>query len=199
MTSKKNVPYGTKLRLYKELLIKWQNSVNLVGASTLNEIEERHFADSLALLSYIPSTTEHILDLGSGAGFPGLVIAIATNIHTTLIESDRKKCQFLREAKRLSQANATIENHRIESYKGPKAQVITSRALASVDKLLEYSHELLTQDGFLLLLKGKNAKNEIADAEKRWHFNYEIFPSETSLEGHIIKIWDIHDKRIRHS
>ena len=107
-----NVPRGTIFESYLNLLLKWQSKVNLISPATVSVAWERHFEDSLTLVPYIDDKAECIIDLGSGAGFPGLVVCISTNIPTILIESDRKKCLFLKEVIRTTNANATVHKRK---------------------------------------------------------------------------------------
>jgi 16S rRNA (guanine527-N7)-methyltransferase len=197
LMDQENVPRGTNLEIYLNTLVKWQGSINLIASSTVDKVWQRHFIDSLQLIPLIPAGTRSCIDLGSGAGFPGLVINIVSALEMTLIESDRKKCMFLRQVIRLCSAhNVSCLNARIEQVDNLQAPLIISRALAPLDSLFCYSQKLLINDGVMLFLKGENLNNEIAEAEKKWHFNYEILKSNTSLTGKIIKVWDLYDKGV---
>ena len=196
LLKQKNVPRGTNLEIYVNTLIKWQSSINLISSSTADNVWQRHFMDSLQLIPLIPEGTRSCIDLGSGAGFPGLVVGIVSGMNVTLIESDRKKCTFLREVIRLCKVKASCINARIEQIDNLQASLILSRALAPLDQLFCYSQKLLLNDGVMLFLKGENLNNEIAEAKKKWHFNYDIHKSKTSSTGRIIKVWDLHDKGI---
>ncbi|OJW53901.1 MAG: 16S rRNA (guanine(527)-N(7))-methyltransferase RsmG [Alphaproteobacteria bacterium 41-28] len=186
-----------RLKTFQRLLEEWQQKVNLVSSSTLPHLWDRHFKDSLQLLSYLPKQNASLLDLGSGAGFPGLVLAIAgpQNLTVTLVESDLKKCLFLENVSRETIAHVTIIRERIESLsEGVKADVITARGLAPLPVLLEYSVPLMRTNAICLFLKGKEVEKEILDAQKKWEFDLEIFPSLTDSKGRILKIK--HPKRI---
>lgn len=184
-----------KLALYAELLTTWQRAVNLVAPSTLDQIWHRHFADSAQLLPRAPDA-EVWVDLGSGAGFPGVVIAIlATNqdnriVH--LIESNGRKCAFLSEVIRRTQAPAVVHEGRIEDIaRGGRiglADVVTARALAPLKSLLGLSCAFFGENTLGLFLKGRDAEQEIREAGRRWRFEYECVPSRTSGEGRIVEI-----------
>ena len=130
-------------------------------------------------------------DLGSGAGFPGLVLSIAFGNPVTLIESDTRKASFLREAARASRADARIINSRIENVDIAPVPVITARALAPLPALLDYAFPLLQPHGFCLFLKGRRAVNELAEAQSNWHLAAEWIPSQTDPQGAIVKLSQI--------
>ncbi|WP_331255207.1 16S rRNA (guanine(527)-N(7))-methyltransferase RsmG [Candidatus Bealeia paramacronuclearis] len=185
-----------RFQIYKVLLLKWQKAINLVSRETIKDLENRHFKDSLQLLDYISEDLTSHLDLGSGAGFPGLVLAIASSrLQTTLVESDQRKCEFLKNVSRETKTPVTILNVRIENLGNEsKYDLITARALAPLIDLLKYS-EPLSHDGTqFLFLKGRGFKEEIEDAEKKWKFDLEIFHSSTHSEGVIIQIKNLKKK-----
>lgn len=187
----------TRLKTFQRLLEEWQPRINLVSASTLPALWERHFEDSLQLLSHLPQEKTSLIDLGSGAGFPGLVLALARpeTLEVTLVESNLKKCLFLENVSRETFLNVRILRSRIESLGGAeKYDVVTARALAPLPLLCAYALPLMKQDGIALFLKGKGVEKEIQDAQKKWDFDLEIFPSLTDLQGRILKI--THLKRI---
>ena len=177
-----------KLQVYAGLLVKWQGSVNLVGKSTLPRLWQRHFYDSAQLYQYLISPGP-LIDLGAGAGFPGLVLAAMGRDDVTLIESSRKKCSFLREVAGRLSLNVNIFQERIEALEArPNARYIVSRALAPLDKLLFYSWPLLSEDGTCIFLKGRDVETELTDAEKNWKIQLEIHPSASDAEGIILTI-----------
>lgn len=188
-----------KFEIYKKLLIKWQNAINLVSRETLKDLDKRHFDDSLQLLKYIPPATNththtHI-DIGSGAGFPGLVLAIAnSNLTTTLVESDLRKCQFLKNVSRETLTPVSVLNQRIESIQDLQYDLITARALSNLNQLLIYAKPLSHNNTVFLFLKGVGVDDEISKAQKFWDFNLEIFPSLTHSEGKIIRIQNLNSK-----
>jgi 16S rRNA (guanine527-N7)-methyltransferase len=176
-----------KLSCYETLLQKWQAKINLVSASTLHEIWTRHFLDSYQLLSTIPDMQAPLIDLGSGAGFPGAVLAILGCTDVTLIEKDQRKCSFLRTVSRETITPFTVYEGDIEQYPH-KAALITSRALAPLNGLLSYAYPLLRPDGRCLFLKGKGVDEEITDALCNWDMTINKNPSITSSEGVVLEI-----------
>jgi 16S rRNA (guanine527-N7)-methyltransferase len=192
-----SVPRETvdKLVTYVQLLKQWQKAVNLVAPSTLEQIWHRHFADSAQILPYAAESRLWV-DLGSGGGFPGLVIAILLanheNRHVHLIESNGRKCAFLSEVVRKTGAPATVHAGRIEDIVRAgvigKADVVSSRALAPLVSLLGMACGFLGENSVGLFLKGREARQEIADAGKVWRFDYECVPSQTSDDGNIVII-----------
>lgn len=196
MTFYKNVPRGTFLQLeeFKSLLLKWNKKINLISRSDESVIDERHIADSMQLLNYLPENKSvSILDLGSGAGFPGLILAIFGYQHITLVEADLKKYIFLKEVCSMLGLSCVIENQRIEAMpEDKKYDVITARALASISKLLEYSQNFIHNKSKLLLLKGRNLERELKEAEKDWNFSYFSHSNELLHgSGFIVEITNI--------
>lgn len=186
-----NVSHETfrKMEIYHQLLIKWQQKINLVSPKTLDNAWERHFLDSAQLFPLLSYPEHPIFDLGSGAGFPGLILSIMGTTQINLIESDQRKCVFLSEVIRLTQTSAKVFNLRIESVeKDFQARVVTSRACASLDNLLNYAYPLLSPEGECLFLKGRGVESEISEAQKRWMFHVEQHPSITEAEGCILRI-----------
>lgn len=178
-----------KLDTYYDLLIKWQQKINLISPKTLDEVWSRHFLDSAQLFSLLSYTDKSIFDIGSGAGFPGLVLSVMGASQINLVESDGRKCVFLSEVIRQTSSNAKVHNCRIESLPPEiNAATVTSRACASLDLLLNYSHPLLSEDGECLFLKGRGAEQEIEEAERRWMFHVEQYPSIVDEEGCILRI-----------
>ena len=166
-----------KLSLYVDLLQKWQVRFNLVGPSTLQNIWRRHMLDSSRLFPYITKGVGSVLDLGSGAGFPGLVLSIMGLSNVVLLESNRKKCAFLKEVIRETACDTTVFNGRVEKYsKLRSAQYVTSRALASLDDLLIMSYPLLGYGGRCLFLKGVRYEEELTLATKKWSMDVIIHP-----------------------
>lgn len=186
-----------KLETYLGLLRKWQKSINLVSAGTLDDAWQRHFEDSLQLAAFVPEGAR-IADLGSGAGFPGLVLAIARpDLDVTLIESDTKKCTFLSTVSRETSTRITVINKRIESVTLDSVPaIVTARALAALDKLLGYCLRWAEENPglTLLFLKGEKMDEEIAAARAVYAFDAETFPSQTSKEGGILQIRNLRRK-----
>ena len=179
-----------KLELYHDLLISWQKKYNLVGPSTLKDIWERHFIDSAQLFSLLP--LEHkekpIYDIGSGAGFPGMVLAIMGRKDIVLCESSSKKCIFLEEVKNKTNTNVIIDNIRAESLPSCSATAIMARAVASLSELLNLSIPNLAKKGVCIFPKGINWKKELLFAQKRFHIDYKVVESITSKDSSIIII-----------
>lgn len=170
------------LKIYHDLLLKWQKQINLISNNTIGNSWERHFEDSLQMLEFIPIRTKNLLDLGSGAGFPGLVIAIEKpEIHVTLIEADQKKCSFLKTVSRETSTNITVINNRIEnSTIDFMPDIISARALASLDKLFHYCCKWIEINPNLQLIfpKGQNFENELEECAINWSFDKAIHKSK---------------------
>ncbi len=160
-----------KLDAYLANLEKWQRAINLVGRKTLEDPWRRHILDSAQLAPLLPETAAKIADLGSGAGLPGLVLAIMTGADVHLIESDQRKATFIRETARVTGTVVTIHVARIENVTPLGADVVTARALAPLDRLLPWAHRHLTSGGKSLLLKGAEVDEELTLARKKWRMN----------------------------
>ncbi|HRJ12290.1 MAG TPA: 16S rRNA (guanine(527)-N(7))-methyltransferase RsmG [Alphaproteobacteria bacterium] len=184
-----------RLENYEKLLRQWQERINLVSASTLPDLWNRHFMDSFQLLNHVLAgvSRETCVDLGSGAGFPGMVLAIAGVANMNLIESDQRKCAFLREVSRETSAGAMIHNQRIESV-NLRADIITSRAFADLAKTLEISAHLCHAKTEYLLLKPLDMDKELTETTKYWYFQHEMTPSQSDPRGAILHIWDVKRK-----
>ena len=176
---------------FAALLLRWNRTVNLIARRDEPNLWDRHIADSLQLAPLIPPGTPRAIDLGSGGGFPGLVLAIATAIPFDLIESDQRKAAFLREAARATGAPATIHNVRIEAARLPPAPLVTARALAPLPHLLALAAPKLAPTGICLFLKGQNVASELTDAATQWHMRVEMLPSQTSPVASILRISEI--------
>ena len=180
------------LDTYVAQLTRWQTVKNLVGPSTLSEVWSRHIADALQLLALAPDAKRWI-DLGSGAGIPGLILAIAgkeRGIQVTLVESNARKCAFLTEAARLTGAPATVRNARIEAVIGAEAgaDIVCARALAALDQLLDWSAPLLKSGTTGLFPKGRDVQAELTQAAARWTFTYDLVPSRTESDARIVRV-----------
>lgn len=180
-----------RLELYANVLEKWNRRINLVGPESLIDPWRRHFLDSAQIMSLLPPGKPLIVDLGSGAGFPGLVLAIMTPARVHLVESNSRKCAFLREAARITETAVTIHNTRIENIDIQNADIITARACASLEKLLSFARPLLSNTGFGIFLKGKSAEIEVTEARKAWTMFITTIPSRSNSHGSILKISDI--------
>ena len=173
---------------FVELLQRWNRSINLVAARDMPLLWTRHVADSLQLATLWRGPPERAIDLGSGGGFPGLVLAIQYGVHFDLVEQDRGKAAFLREAARVTGAPVTVVATKIEHAGVPPAPLVTARALAPLSRLLGYAENLLAPDGECLFLKGRGAEAEIADAARRWTMRIEQIASRTEGEGVVLRV-----------
>jgi 16S rRNA (guanine527-N7)-methyltransferase len=160
-----------RLRDFTSLLLQWNRTINLVSRRDEAELWDRHVEDSLGLAALIPPSASHAIDLGSGGGFPGVVLAIATGVPFHLVESDQRKAAFLREAIRHTGARATVHAVRAEEVKLPPAPILTARALAPLSQLLGLAAPLLQPGGFCLLPKGRNVAEELTLAATQWHMH----------------------------
>jgi 16S rRNA (guanine527-N7)-methyltransferase len=183
-----------QLKTYETLLFQWQKVKNLVAPGTLPELWERHFADSAQLPALAPDA-RNWLDLGSGAGFPGLVIAIMMANHHNrsvhLVESNSRKCAFLQEVARQTGLSVAIHEGRIEDVaRGGRVgdiDVVTARALAPLDRLLGLAESFFSEQTIGLFLKGREAAREVEEARGHPHFSFRSIPSRVHGEGRIIE------------
>jgi 16S rRNA (guanine527-N7)-methyltransferase len=181
-----------KLELYVNLLLTWQARINLIGPATAPVVWERHILDSLQLLPLMPEKTKVIAELGSGAGIPGLVLAIAAGYEAHLYESNGKKAAFLREAVRQCGATAHIHVMRIESLADgvnlPNADCVVARALAPLSLLLEYAEPFLSKGAIGLFHKGQDVDAELTEATKYWKMKVSKHASLFDSRGTILEI-----------
>ena len=186
-----------KLQILVEILNKWQTAINLIAPKTLPNVWIRHIADSLQLFELAPQAQKWV-DLGSGGGFPGLVIAAmlaqqhdSTHYIMHLVESDQRKCVFLREAARLMNVNVCVHNGRIEnilSSWNESVDVVTARALSSLNQLIFLAFPLLEKGCPGLFPKGHDAKRELTEAAKYWNIKSTLIPSKTDPSASIVRI-----------
>ena len=184
-----------KFITFNETLIKWQKSINLVSNSSLKHTWTRHFLDSAQLYNFTREVNGNILDMGSGAGFPGVILAMMGNKNINVVESDQRKCTFMREVARLSNTNLEIHNCRIEDLKFINPDLIISRALAPLNKLIEYVENHIYKNNLsikkipnMLFLKGKLYNEELNELKKVRQFEFKVYPSITDEYGKIIFI-----------
>lgn len=192
--------------VYESTLKTWQKAVNLVGSATLDDVWQRHFVDSAQLVPHIPARTDGgppvILDIGSGAGFPGMVLAIlaatgavpAPGYEVHLVEANARKCAFLKEVARRTGARVAVRQCRVESLAPFPVDVITARGCAPLPRLLDLVDEFLEYPNIFpicLLLKGKTAREELTLALKKWKMIPEFFTSMTRAEGVVLLLKDI--------
>jgi 16S rRNA (guanine527-N7)-methyltransferase len=177
------------LTIYVDLLIEWNERVNLVAPSTLPDVWRRHVWDSAQLIPMIPRETKIIVDIGSGAGFPGLVLAIMLGGPTVhLIESTQKKCRFLEAVAAATGAPVEVHWARAEDVKGLKADVITARAVAPLDRLLALAHPFFGPATIGLFLKGRSLNDELTGATKSWRLESTPIPSRSDPSGVVLRV-----------
>jgi 16S rRNA (guanine527-N7)-methyltransferase len=177
-----------RLRRFADLLLRWNLSLNLIAARDADVVWERHIADSLQLVPLMPPGLDRAVDLGTGGGFPGLVLAIATGMAFDLIESDRRKASFLRTAILETGAPATVHCCRIEDAAVPPAGLVTARALAPLPRLLPLAARFLRDDGVCLFLKGAKVEEELTAAARDWSMTADRVPSQTGTDGVILRV-----------
>jgi len=190
-----------RLAAYAALLEHWQRRINLVAADSLADLWRRHMLDSAQLLPLIPTPPAAALDIGSGAGFPGLVLAILGVRGIRLVESDARKCAFLREAARLAglalERDVFIVNRRLEAVTPFAADLVTGRAVASLDLLLRFSEPFRRTGTICLFHKGMRADEELTEAAKTWRMTVERFPSRSDPSGTILRLTEVERDRFR--
>ncbi len=199
-----------RLETYASLLKRWQKTINLVAPNTLDDVWHRHFADSAQLFARIPEKARHLMDLGSGGGFPGLVLAILAaekrssnagsgGLHVTLVESDSRKAAFLREVARQTGIAVDIMSTRIESITNSanvaSVDVITARALAPLARLFELVEPLFEPRTVALFLKGKTVNEEVEGARQDWEFGLVLQESLTDADARIAVIRQLKRKK----
>lgn len=180
-----------RLELYTALLLRWNRTINLISRRDEPALWSRHVADALALLPLIPTDFAFGLDLGSGGGLPGLVLAIATGRPFHLVEADHRKATFLREAARETGATVTVHATRIETHPVRVAPLITARALAPLPLLLAWAAPSLAPDGVCLFPKGQSYAAELTAAAAQWHMRVESFPNPADPAAVYLRIRDI--------
>lgn len=185
-----------RLKLYEALLHKWNPRINLVSQTSLKESWSRHILDSMQIYSLAQHPVDHWVDIGSGGGFPGLVIALMgiekkSPVHVTLVESDTRKCAFLRSVVRETGAPATIINDRVENIPPLEADVVSARALAELPQLLAYAERHLNQSGSAIFPKGASWMKELPPAQSAWNFRHQVVKSKTETGPVILTITGI--------
>jgi 16S rRNA (guanine527-N7)-methyltransferase len=182
-----------RLQAYADLLEKWQKTINLVGSKTIFNLWNRHMLDSAQLLPLLPRPECTIIDFGSGAGFPGLVLAIMGCPRVIMVESDRRKCAFLAEAVRKTDAASSVnlQNCRIEESPSGQVDVVIARGLAPLEKLLALAEPFLRKDSMCLFLKGKKADEELTKTEKNWMMKVTKIQSKSDPSGTVVKLENV--------
>jgi len=177
-----------RLSVYAALLRKWQRRINLVGRSTLDDLWRRHMFDSAQLFPLLPDGAQRLVDLGSGAGFPGMVLAILGVPEVHLIESDARKAEFLREVSRETSTAVELHVARIEDVQPFAADVVTARALAPLPKLLNLAGRFVGENTVMLFPKGQDVDMELTEATKHTIMHVEIVPSRVHASGAILRL-----------
>lgn len=174
-----------RLEVFEALLRRWQKTINLVSASALDDVWRRHFLDSGQLCRLMPGV-KAVVDIGSGAGFPGLVVAIISGVRVTLVEADNRKAAFLREASRETGADTEVVAGRAETAPATPAEAVTARAVAPLTRLLPLAEPWLQPGGRCYFLKGGAVEDELTDASRIWDIEYDMVPSLSDPSGAIL-------------
>lgn len=184
-----------KLRLFEDLVRKWSPRINLVSPSDIDTLWDRHIRDSAQIFDLAEDHSDW-LDLGSGGGFPAIVVAVmgqaaAKGMRTTLVESDRRKCAFLKTSIAALEIDAAVETSRIETLPPQNASTLSARALGPLPDLLVHAHRHLAPRGTALFPKGKNWETELRQAKDKWSFDCDVVQSETKQQARILRIRNI--------
>jgi len=186
-----------RLKAYADALTDWNARHNLVSKNSLADLWRRHFWDSAQLTPLIPAGAKNLADLGSGAGFPGLVLAaMLPNLAVTLFEVTAKKCAFLQAATERMGLSVAIENARMEDLPPRAFDVVTARAVAPLPKLLEYAHSFMGPNSVCLFLKGQNVGSELTEAHKCWNMKLSQVPSQTDPSGAIVTVRELGPRHV---
>jgi 16S rRNA (guanine527-N7)-methyltransferase len=180
-----------RLEAYADLLIRWSARINLVGRDTLPDLWRRHVLDSAQLHRFTPSSARSLIDFGSGAGLPGLVLAILGVPGVELVEADSRKAAFLREAARVTEAEVTIRPCRIQAVSPHPVDVVTARACAPLDRLLDLAAPFLAPDTLCLFPKGERFNEELTLARKAWTMNVSVEQSLSDRRGVVLRLQQV--------
>jgi 16S rRNA (guanine527-N7)-methyltransferase len=181
----------SRLEAYGALLIHWSSRINLVGRDTLPDLWRRHILDSAQLRPLIPDSSRSLIDLGSGAGFPGLVLAILGVPGVELVEADTRRCAFLREAARITEAKVTLRPCRIQALPPQPVDVVTARACAPLDRLLELAKPFLAPETLCLFPKGERFEEELTLAREGWTMSASVEQSLSDRRGVILRLQQV--------
>ncbi|MGY9046259.1 MAG: 16S rRNA (guanine(527)-N(7))-methyltransferase RsmG [Rhodobacterales bacterium] len=187
---------GEALQHFVAMLEKWNPKINLVARSTLQDVWNRHVLDSLQLYELSPNPAEHWVDIGSGGGFPGIIIAILAaernpGQQVTLVESDQRKSTFLRQVLRETGTSAKVLSERIEAVPPLQARTLSARALSDLGSLCSYAHKHLSEGGTALFPKGAQWKKELLEARAAWSFSLIEHKSRTDPHSVILQIGEL--------
>jgi 16S rRNA (guanine527-N7)-methyltransferase len=186
-----------RLKAYADLLADWNTRHNLVAKSTLPDLWHRHLLDSAQLAPMIPDGARTLADLGSGAGFPGLVLAaMRPEIAVTLHEATTKKCAFLQAAAERMGIKVAVRNARLEDLPPQPFDVITARALAPLPQLLTYAYPFTAPNSVCLFLKGQNVGSELTEAHKYWNMQVSQAPSQTEPSAAIVAVRELGPRHV---
>jgi 16S rRNA (guanine527-N7)-methyltransferase len=180
-----------RLEAYAELLTRWSARINLVGRDTLADLWRRHILDSAQLHRLIPSSAQNLIDLGSGAGLPGLVLAILGVPGVELVEADSRKAAFLREASRITEVEVAIRPCRVQAVPPHPVDVVTARACAPLDRLLDLAAPFLVPDTLCLFPKGERFNEELTLARKAWTINVSVEQSLSDRRGVVLRLQQV--------
>jgi len=180
-----------RLEVYAALLTRWSARINLVGQNTVADLWRRHILDSAQLRSHVPDSARNLIDLGSGAGLPGLVLAILGAPCVELVEADSRKCAFLREAARITEVAVTLRPCRIEAVPPHPVDVVTARACAPLDRLLGFAAPFLAPDSVCLFLKGERVEEELTLARKHWTMTARLCQSRSDPRGVVLRLQQV--------
>jgi 16S rRNA (guanine527-N7)-methyltransferase len=181
----------SRLQAYAALLIQWSTRSNLVGRDTLPDLWRRHILDSAQLHPLIPDSSRSLIDLGSGAGFPGLVLAILDVPGVELVEADTRRCAFLREAARITEAKVTLRPCRIQAVPPHPVDVVTARACAPLDRLLDLAEPFLAPKTLCLFPKGERFEEELTLAREDWTMSASVEQSLSDRRGVILRLQQV--------
>ena len=178
---------------YKTLLFKWNKKINLVSKNTLLDIWERHFLDSGQIINHVEASGKRWVDVGSGAGFPGLVVALLLrdrkiDCDLVLVEKNPKKGFFLNEVIRKLNLSVEVVNDNIDTLEPLNADILTARAFSELNNLIEIAFRHRKKEGICLFLKGENYRIELDKTLNYWFFDYDIVDSLSSSSGKIIRV-----------
>ena len=178
---------------YENLLCKWNKKINLVSKKTLVDIWDRHFLDSAQIINHVDASEKRWVDVGSGAGFPGLVVALLLrerkiDCDVVLVEKSAKKVFFLNEVIRKLNLNVKVVNKRVDCIDPLNADILTARAFSELKELIELAHRHRKERGICLFLKGENYRSELDKTLNYWFIDYDVFDSLSKSFGKIIRV-----------